>query len=157
VNVESWAGDLGVYGGTLLVCFVSGLVPFINAEVWLVAIALSVAAPATLACVVVLAAIGQMIAKVLLYLAAKGALELPTGRYRAAVDRARARIAGWKKKPLLLLAVSSSVGLPPFYVVALLAGALEIRLPAFCVLGLLGRIVRFGAVVVIARTGWHLF
>lgn len=49
----------------------------------------------------------------------------------------------WQGKPLTLLFVSAVTGLPPFYVVSLLAGILEIRLKWFIAIGLIGRILRF--------------
>lgn len=156
MGIEALATDLGIYGGTFLVCVVSGLVPIINAELWLIGVTVSVATVSPLAGVVVMAAAGQMVAKALLYLAARGVVDLPTGRYHAAVERARDRIAAWKQKPLALLFVSASVGLPPFYVVALLAGALEVGFRAFCLIGFVGRVLRFATVVVVARTGWSL-
>lgn len=154
MSVDSLASQLGIYGGTFVVCFVSGLVPIINAELWLIAVTLSVATVAPLPAVVVLAAAGQMVAKMLLYFAARGALDLPTGRYHAKIIKAREKIAQWRRKRLTVLWASATIGLPPFYVVALLAGALEVGFRTFCFVGTVGRALRFGAVVVIARTGW---
>ena len=143
-------GALGLYGGTLVVCFIAGLVPLVNAELYLVGVSMwAVHAPAQLPGVVLAAAVGQMTAKVLLYHAGMGMLELPRGRWKEKIERARAHLATWRKRPYLVYAVSSTVGLPPFYLVSLAAGALKIRFRAFCAIGLLGRIVRFGIIVAI--------
>jgi membrane protein YqaA with SNARE-associated domain len=157
VSLQATATDLGIYGGTLMVCFIGGLVPIINAELWLVAIAISLASPAPLPLVVALAVIGQMAAKSLLYVGARGALDLARGRYQVAVARARGRVVAWRRKPLAVLWLSATVGLPPYYLIALVAGALGIRYRAFVLAGLVGRTLRFGTVVVVARTGWSLF
>jgi len=138
---------LGLYGGTFAVCFVSGLVPFVNAEIWLVAITLVAVSPSQLPLVVLLAATGQVVAKVLLYYAALGAVRIPTGRFREKVEKARARVASWKDRPHAVLWSAATVGLPPFYVVSLLAGALGYRLRALLSIGMIGRTVRFAVVV----------
>lgn len=150
MSFESLASDFGIYAGTFLICFVAGLVPIVNAELWLVGVTLLVASPAPLPAVVILAAAGQMAAKVLLYYAALGAVNLPTGRHRAKVEKAREKVARWKEKPKWVLWASSTVGLPPFYVVSLLAGALDIRLRTFCMIGMTGRCLRFTALVALA-------
>jgi membrane protein YqaA with SNARE-associated domain len=146
---------LGTYLGTFVLCFVSGLVPFVNAEIWLVAVTLAVATPVKLPVIVLLAAAGQVTAKVLLYHAAMGALKMPTGRFKEKVEKARHKVASWKKRPHLVLWTSATVGLPPFYVVSLLAGALEYRLRALLAIGMTGRTLRFGTVVAIAWMGAH--
>jgi len=48
-----------------------------------------------------------------------------------------------------VLAISSTVGLPPFYLVALAAGALKIGFRTFCIMGLVGRTLRFGVIAAI--------
>jgi len=138
---------LGLYAGTFVVCFLAGLIPLINAELWLIAVTLMLATPAALPAIVVLAALGQMSAKILLYYAARGAVSLPTGRYQDKLGRARERVARWKQRPRAVLLASATLGLPPFYVISLLAGALDIRLRTFCMIGMTGRLVRFGLLV----------
>jgi membrane protein YqaA with SNARE-associated domain len=153
MTVDTLGAELGIYAGTLVICFVSGLVPFVNAEAWLVAVTLLVANAAPLPAVVALAAIGQMAAKSLLYFTALGALRLPTGRYRDKVDKARAALERWKRRPNLLLFTSASVGLPPLYVTTLLAGGLGYRFRSFLAIGTLGRAARFAVIVALAWTG----
>jgi membrane protein YqaA with SNARE-associated domain len=141
---------LGLYGGTLVVCFIAGLVPLVNAEVFLVGLTMwAVQSPAQLPAIVVLAAVGQMTAKVLLYYAGLGMFELPRGKWRVRIDRARARIDRWKERPYIVYGISSVVGLPPFYLVSLVAGALRINFTLFCVIGLAGRALRFAILVAI--------
>lgn len=153
MNVDAMGAELGIYAGTFAICFIGGLVPVVNSEVWLVAVTLLVASPAPLPAVVVLAAAGQMAAKSLLYFTAMGAFDLPQGRYRDKIDKARAALARWKRRPNLLLFTSASVGLPPLYVTTLLAGALGYRYRAFLVVGMLGRVTRFAVVVALVWTG----
>jgi membrane protein YqaA with SNARE-associated domain len=147
--IESLQGDLGLYGATLVICFIGGLVPIVNCEIYLaVATTQWMTSQAQVPAVVLLASTGQMAAKLLLYLTAAGALKLPTGRYQAKLEKVRDRIERWRSKPKWILFVSASLGLPPFYVISLLAGAFGIKLPAFLVIGLAGRVLRFTVIVV---------
>jgi membrane protein YqaA with SNARE-associated domain len=52
---------------------------------------------------------------------------------------------------LSLVFVSSAVGIPPFYVITLLAGVFRVRFGPFFTVGACGRIVRFG---VLAFVPW---
>src|ERR1043165_788799 len=84
---------LGLYAGTLVVCFLAGLIPLINAEVYLVGISIwAVKRPEQLPLIVIMAAVGQMLAKIILYYAARGDQEEPDSG-RAVADRSRGRAA----------------------------------------------------------------
>ncbi len=148
---ESVLASCGLYLGTYIVCLLAGLIPIINAEIFLVGITLwAVKSPAPLPAIVLLASLGQMTAKFILYHTAAGAFELPRGRHKARIEAARARIEKWRARPTLVLAVSSTLGLPPFYLVSLAAGALKIRMRTFLTVGMIGRVVHFSVVVAIA-------
>jgi membrane protein YqaA with SNARE-associated domain len=147
---EDLLTTLGIYGGTFVVSLIAGLVPLVNAEIFLIGLVrLAIDHPSQLPALVVLAAAGQMIAKIGLYHAGRGMLELPRGRHRAKVEAVRARLEDWKTKPYLISGASSVFGLPPFYLTVLAAGAMRIRFMAFLVIGLTGRLVRFAVLVAI--------
>lgn len=142
---------LGIYGGTFLVSLISGLVPLINAEVFLVGlIRLAVHGPSQLPGIVIAAATGQMVAKIGLYYAGQGLLELPRGRHREKIETVRRKLERWQTKPYLIYAISSVTGLPPFYLTVLAAGAMKIRFRAFLAIGLAGRLIRFTVIVALA-------
>jgi membrane protein YqaA with SNARE-associated domain len=142
---------LGIYGGTFVVSIIAGLVPLVNTELFLAALVrLAVDRGSQLPGIVVAAATGQMIAKIGLYYAGMGLLELPRGRYQAKIELARKKLERWKTQPYLIYALSSVLGVPPLYLTVLAAGAMKIRFAAFLVIGLLGRLVRFAVVVSIA-------
>ena len=149
-------GTLGIYGAMLVIGIVSGLVPFVSVEICLVA-AVAVAGNLWLAVALgVLAAAGQMIAKVVLYQGARRAATLGgEPKPNSKLARAKAMIDRWKDKPLALTFISASVGLPPFYVVSLLAGLLGIRFRAFFALGMAGRTIRFVTVALVALYASH--
>jgi len=142
---------LGIYGGTFVVSLLSGLIPLVNAEVFLVGLVrLAVQGPSQLSGIVVAAATGQMVAKIGLYYAGQGLLELPRGRHRQKIEAVRRKLERWQTKPYLIYAISSVVGLPPFYLTVLAAGAMKIRFRAFLAIGLAGRLIRFAVIVALA-------
>jgi membrane protein YqaA with SNARE-associated domain len=150
VMTDELLATLGLYGGTLVVCFISGLVPIVNAELFLVGIsAWAVTSPAQLPLVAVAAGVGQMSAKIILYFMGLGLFELPRGRWKAAVERARLRMDRWRRRPHVVLALSATVSLPPFLLVSIAAGALRIGFRTFCAIGLIGRTLRFGVILTI--------
>jgi len=132
-----------ILGGLLIATAVSGVVPFVNGELVVVGAALAVPA----ACVPVVALVstaGQMATKTLLYGLARWAPAKLPERARARLDRAAAAVAARDRATGSLLFASAALGLPPFYGVALAAGALEVRLGTFLLAGVAGRAVRFG-------------
>jgi len=147
--MDSLAATFGIYAATLIVGVVSGLVPIVNGELYLISALLITVDPITGFTLAVLLAIGQMIAKVILYQAARRASNLGHGRFHAKIEKARAKVAGWRDKPLTLTFVSSIVGLPPFYLVTLVAGIVEVRFFTFLWLGLVGRTIRFLAIAAV--------
>jgi membrane protein YqaA with SNARE-associated domain len=150
---------LGIYGGTFVVSLIAGLVPLVNAEVFLVGLVrLAIDDWSQLPWVVVAAAVGQMVAKIGLYHAGRGMLELPRGRYRAKyqaryqakIEALRERMERWKSKPYIIYGLSSVLGVPPFYLTVIAAGAMQISFQAFLAIGLGGRLIRFAVLVALA-------
>ncbi len=132
------AGTVALLGSVLAGSFVSSLVPLVNAEV--LAVGAAVLAPRRLGFAVALTvAIGQMVGKTLLY----GAGTAGRRRSSERVARLIARIEERRNATHLTFFASAVLGLPPFYLMTLAAGAVGIRLPQFLVLGLLGRLLRF--------------
>ncbi len=141
---------------TLGYCVLSALVPVFNTELYLVGLA---AAQPQLpwGWLGLIAAVGQMIGKVVFYYAGRGALVLPA-RVRREPDRQRA--GRWarqlhrfqetsQRRPRWMVGVllaSALTGLPPFAAIAVLAGLARVRLVTFLITGLIGRFARFAAV-----------
>jgi len=132
---------------TFLTALVSGLIPFvINIELYLLAVAaLTQASPVA---IVGLATAGQMLAKFILYLAGRGALNVKWIQ-RGAASKAASAFAKRPASGLTVVAVSAVTGFPPFYGVSLMAGTLRLPLLAFMTIGTIGRVIRFGAVYLI--------
>ena len=137
-------GTAALYAATFAFAFVSGIIPFVlNIELYLLAVAaLTDASPFA---IVGLATAGQTLAKIILYLVGKGALNIKWVKKSAASKAADA----FAKRPgsgLGIVAISAVVGFPPLYGVALVAGALRLPLIAFTVIIVVGRLIRFGGI-----------
>ena len=122
---QTLLGALGIYGGTVVACFIAGIVQVINTEAILLGVSIwLVDDAAQLPLIALCAAIGQMIANVGFFYAGRGAGALP--RVHAKLARAKDKIARWKQRPNLVLIAAAIVGLPPLVLVAVAAGSLDI-------------------------------
>ena len=144
--------------GVLGVAFVSALVPLVNIEAYL-GVRGSVAAIGNVWVLGLAAAFGQMVGKVVWYYLGASALSWSWVRKKVETPKAQARLETWRRRthdrPVvsgLLVLVSAASGFPPFAIVAVLAGQLRMSLTQFFVLGLLGRWLRFAAVL--GGAGW---
>ena len=141
---------MSVLAGTFVFSLVGGIVPFLNVEAYL--LSLSALAPAASVWpVAIAAALGQMAAKSLLYLAGRGLLRLPHPRMKERIEAATARLANAEHGSMAVVTASAVTGIPPFYAISVAAGVLRLRFARFFALGLAGRIVRFAAVFVVPR------
>jgi hypothetical protein len=148
---------------TAAVGILSAFVPFTPVEPYLIAAAATTgAAPIALG---VAAAAGQTTGKVLIFLAARGAIRSPwlqgrlnsarrpgpdpPGRVRTMLTRPRAatsRLAASLSRPRLatpVLLVSAVTGFPPLLVASVYLARTPMRLPAFAATCMIGRTIRF--------------
>lgn len=140
----SGLGTAALWGATFLFGLGSGLVPFVfSTELYLLGVAmLTDASPVA---IVALMTTGQMLGKFAVYHAGRGSLNVAWIRRRAASKAA----AVFTRRPvngLATLALSSVTGVPPFYAVSFMAGALRLPVAAFLAIGTTGRVIRFTAV-----------
>lgn len=144
-------GTLAFLTSLLGASVVSGLVPLVNAEALVVGAA--IAAPPGLATAVAFTgALGQMIAKLVLYGGGRGAGAVA---HKKAEGRARAMANRLESRPLALggfYFASASVGLPPLYLMSIVAGLARMSLWTFLILGMTGRFLRFWLLALIP--GW---
>ncbi|MFO7691472.1 MAG: hypothetical protein R6V57_00150 [Vicinamibacterales bacterium] len=133
-----------LFAATFAFAFVSGIIPFVlNIELYLLAVA--ALTDASLVPIVGLATAGQTIAKLILYLVGKGALNIKWVK-KSAASKAAAAFAKRPGSGLAIVALSAVVGFPPLYGVALIAGSLRLPVVAFTVLIVIGRLIRFSGV-----------
>ncbi len=59
-------------------------------------------------------------------------------------------------KLLMLVFISSAVGIAPFYAITILAGAFRIKFAPFLGVGACGRLVRFGLLVFVPQIALHM-
>ena len=143
-------GTLGISLTTFLFSAAGGLVPVLNIEAYLLAV--SVASPqADTLPVALAAALGQMVAKSLVYLTGTGAVRLPFTRVNRRIQDVAARLARAEPRALAVVLVSAVTSVPPFYAVSLAAGALRLRFSRFFAVGCAGGFVRFAALFSLPR------
>jgi membrane protein YqaA with SNARE-associated domain len=143
---------------TLVVAFGSAVIPFINIEAYLAAVGAAIheVGPWWVAAA---AAVGQTAGKVALYHAADWTMRLPwirkkmsTPKWRESYERWAVRVHERPNQTALLLFASASLGVPPLYVMAVLAGQLRVRLWIFVSTCLVGRYIRF--LVILGAADW---
>ena len=107
---------------------------------------------------------GRPPGKVALYHASGWAMRLPwikkkmaTPKWKESYDRWSLRVHERPNQTALLLFASASLGFPPLYVMAVLAGQMKVRLWLFISTCLTGRFIRF--LVILGAADWiiHLF
>jgi membrane protein YqaA with SNARE-associated domain len=151
VSADGIVNWLGVPLATFVWCMTSGVMPIVNAEIFLVGVA-AVTPSARLWQIVAVATAGQMVAKAFMYLVGRGVFRLPRGRRKLDLEAARARVARWRNKDVLVF-VSAALGLPPFYLTSIVAGTLRFPFARFFAFGLVGRVVRFSLIVAVPPLG----
>lgn len=133
--------------------FSSALVPVVNIEAYL-AVRAVVGGAVGVWTFSLVAAVGQMLGKLIWYRIGASSLGWSWVRRRVETPKALARLELWRartqERPGVAGAsvlVSSLLGVPPFAVLAVVAGQLRMNLALFLSLGLLGRWLRFAGVL----------
>jgi membrane protein YqaA with SNARE-associated domain len=115
-------------------------------------LALAAAAPPALALpLALLATVGHMAGKLVVYAGGRRATRVLSARHRRALDRARPRMAGSRRAQYVTVLLSGAVGLPPFYGVTVLSGAMGVPLTGYLVAGSVGRAARFAGLALLPR------
>jgi len=149
--VNSLLATLGLYGGTLVIAFVAGMVPIISIELFLVGLTVWGVEARVLVWLIGVAAVGHQIAKTMTYYAGAGAFELPRGKVRERIEAARARVERWNKRPRVVMFVSATTGLPPLYLLGFVARPMmNMGITTFTALSLIGRTGRYATLVALA-------
>jgi membrane protein YqaA with SNARE-associated domain len=150
--------------GLLGVAFASALLPFVNIEVYLVGlVTLSghghVFPSGHLWLLAAVAALGQMLGKLIWYYLGRNSLhwrwvrrQLDKPKAHARLERWRRRVHEWPVVDGLLVFVSGVTGFPPFAIVAVVAGQLDMGVCEFFLVGLASRLLRFAAIL--GGAGW---
>ena len=153
--------------GTFCYCIGSALIPFLNAEAYITAVAAMAGHQLDtmlgLWVLALVAAGGQMVGKTIWYMAGRHALDWPWLARKTAKPKWQAALARWERRigdrawvAALVLLVSATFGFPPFAILSMIAGQLRIPLPLFLVTGLVGRTLRFAGILGAASWITHL-
>jgi membrane protein YqaA with SNARE-associated domain len=139
---------LGLYGACVATAAASALIPIINAELFLAGVVVVVGDVGHAIVLGALVAFGQMLGKSVIYASMRGTsrfYDRHAGRVRAFVER-------WGHRPRLVMFASATASVPPYLLVAALAGVAKVRFREFFAIGLAGRTLRFVTIAVIAAT-----
>jgi membrane protein YqaA with SNARE-associated domain len=146
MNFENMLTHYGLYLSTYIIAVISGFVPFVNIEVYLVWVAALTPRAQGLP-ITILATLGQMTAKTLMYLGGAGIIKTTLRKPEEKMAAVRKKFERWKNQTSLFIFLSAFLGVPPFYIVSVVSGALKIKLPRFLITGLVGRFLRFALFV----------
>nr|WP_296772069.1 hypothetical protein [Rhodococcus sp. (in: high G+C Gram-positive bacteria)] len=147
--------------GTLGIGLLSGLLPFVSIELYLAGIQ-AAGSGATWYASAVAAALANTAGKVAYYGMGRGTIALPRLRERTS-DKPR-RGAKWLEKfkescirhpraASVILLISAIGGIPPFGIIAVMAGTANFGMLKFFVIGVLGRTIR----LCVVASSYHLF
>lgn len=148
---------IGLSSAAFGMSVLSALLPLISIELFVVGVVLQAPTlPWWLLAVVV--TVGQIGGKLLHYYAAQGIIRLPRFLHRSSEREGRGRWRSWlhrfrsrcHRRPIWtngMLLFSAATSLPPYAATAMVAGWARIPLHSFVITGLLGRFVRFSAVI----------
>jgi membrane protein YqaA with SNARE-associated domain len=144
-EIVAGASPLLIAGTTLAVCFVSAILPLVNAELYV--LALGAAAPRGLFLpIVIAAAAGQMLGKAVMYFAGRGIYLLPAGWLKRKLEIVERKAAAHRTAEDLTLVASAIFGIPPLYVMSVACGMLHYDLARFMAICFAGRTVHFAAI-----------
>jgi membrane protein YqaA with SNARE-associated domain len=145
--------ELSILGGMFLGALLSAFFPFVSIELALVVSAAAGTSRPLLLGLVLVAATGEMIGKTFFFMGGRTVFGWRRRRHNAPSSRRLGRIvtrAGERRRVAgATVLVSAITGLPPFALVAGLAGGWRLRLSSFVMMGLAGRSVRFVAVLLV--------
>jgi membrane protein YqaA with SNARE-associated domain len=150
---------LGLYLGTIVFSLLAGLLPFLHAEIFLLAVGALVTSRWKLVVVALLSSLTQMLAKLLLYGSGRGVLRLKplSSGQPGRLAEIQARIAGHSGSVYTLLFAAASLGVPPLYAFAIVAGMMRLDPLRFFLVGFAGRALRETVFVFCPQLVKHLF
>ena len=134
---------------------VSAVVPWVNAEVVMFSAVPLAGSPIRLAVLVALVTIGQMTGKSIMYWISRNATRPRSPRLQNAIDRWQERLQRHPGSALGVMLISATIGLPPFYIVAIAAGALHVAFGRFLAVGTVGRLVHFALLAFVPQLVWR--
>ena len=147
---------LALVGGIFLVALFAAFVPVFSIELALIVSAAAGTSIGVLLAQVVAAAAGQMIGKSCFFLGGRTAFSWCECREKKRFRNPGARLLDFvgratkrRRVAAATVFVSASTGVPPFALVAALAGGWRLHLSSFFVMGFAGKAARFAGVLLV--------
>src|SRR5262245_50439856 len=144
-----------ILSGCYVMAIVSALLPWVNAEVLTLSASPFATSRWELSGIVLAVALGQMTGKSVTYWLSRSAAVSGTSRLQRSVERWGARVQHRPCYAMSLMFLSAVFGIPPFYVVAVAAGALRFAFGPFLAVGTVGRLLHFGIVAFVPQLLWR--
>jgi len=149
---EALTSATALYLLCFVACFVSAVTPWlVNAEVIVFSLSAFAGSGLNPLAVALVATAGQMLGKSVMYWTGRGALTLVPTRHRARIERWRERFTRRASAATGIVFVSALSGVPPLYVISILAGSLKVRFATFAIAGTCGRFLHFTCLVYLPR------
>jgi membrane protein YqaA with SNARE-associated domain len=142
---DLWPAAFVYYG----LAVVSAVIPWVSAELVMISAIPVATSRSALAALVVVVSAGQMTGKAAMYWASRKSTHARSPLVQRAIDRWRARLQRRPRSALAVIFLSALVGFPPFFIVSLAAGALDVEFSRFFAAGAAGRLVHFTVVACI--------
>lgn len=147
---------------TVIFTFAAGVLPLLNAEIYLAALATRIQ-QADVLLLAVAAGTGQMLGKLPWYYASARSTEIPwmqkrleSGKFQDSFQAWRERIHGRPWFSAAIMLASSLFGFPPLLVMGAVAGALRMRLWIFASTILVGRTIQSYLILAGLAAAFHL-
>jgi membrane protein YqaA with SNARE-associated domain len=140
-----------MYATCFSLSIVSALLPWVNGEVLMLSYSAFAHSPLERIVLALLASSGQIVGKCVLYWAGRGAIPLGSGKIGRIVTSCKERFTRSSLRPMWLVFFSALSGIPPFYVITVLAGAFRLRFSHFIAVGACGRIIHFGILALVPQ------
>jgi len=144
-----------IAAGCYTLAVVSAVVPWVNAEVMMLSAVPLAGSSMQLAVLVALVTLGQMTGKTIIYWTSRNATRPRAPRLQNAIEGWREHLQRHPRSALGIVLVSSIIGLPPFYIVSIAAGALNVAFGRFFAVGAAGRLVHFAVLAFVPRLVWR--
>jgi membrane protein YqaA with SNARE-associated domain len=146
MNVSELISQFGLYAATLIICTVAGTFPVLNTEVYLLSISTLLSKSlGELLAITLLATLGQMVGKSLMFFASQGAIafSLKQQKYANQIEKVIQKMEKMGNHRNWFIFLSGWVSFPPFFVVTVGSALLKIKFVHFFTFGAAGRFIRF--------------
>ena len=146
---------MNTYWTCYLLLMASALIPWLNSEVIMGGMATLATTQWGRWALVLVATVGQMTGKCVLYWAGRGVLRWPAAQQK--LEAWNHKWNGRRRRAPVVIFLSAVFGVPPFYPISVLAGSLRISFFRFLALGSCGRFLHYTAVVFGVRLAASIF